>query len=47
MKRVGFGLVAAIHGYMNADSWDRYHFSVWLHVPYPTATVHWRPHCSL
>jgi hypothetical protein len=35
------------HGYMNADSWDRYHFSVWLHVPYPTATVHWRPHCSL
>ncbi len=35
------------HGYMNADSYDRYHFSVWIHVPYPTATVHWRPHCSL
>jgi hypothetical protein len=35
------------HGYMNADSYDRYHFSVWLRVPFPTATVHWRPHCSL
>lgn len=35
------------HGYLNADSYNRYHFSVWIHVPYPTATVHWRPHCSL
>ena len=34
-------------GHLDADSWDTYHFSVWLHVPNPTATVHWRPHCSL
>lgn len=35
------------HGQLNANSYARYHFSVWIHVPYPTATVHWRPHCSL
>jgi len=34
-------------GHLDADSWDTYHFSVWLHVPNPTATVHWLPHCSL
>ena len=34
-------------GHLNADSYAHYRFSVWIHVPDPTATVHWRPHCSL
>jgi hypothetical protein len=35
------------HGHLNADSYGQYRFSIWIHVPFPTATVNWRPHCSL
>ena len=35
------------HGHLNADSYAHYRFSVWIRVPFPTATVHWRQHCSL
>jgi len=35
------------HGQLNADSYNTYRFSIWIHVPDPAATVHWRPHCSL
>ena len=35
------------HGHLDADSYAHYRFSVWIHVPYPTATVHWRSHCRL